>query len=99
MVPVSGHVKAGDQGVFAVRPEQIRIVAQSPETVTESQLLGKIKDFLYIGDVTTYIIALANGTLIEALLPNSVPGHAKLFDIGDSVVISWQEQSAQFLPD
>ncbi|MDV6346489.1 ABC transporter ATP-binding protein [Nitrosomonas sp. Is35] len=99
MVPFSGQVKAGDQGVFAVRPEQVRIVAQSPETAVESQLLGKIKDFLYIGDVTTYIIALANGTLIEALLPNSVPGHAKLFDIGDSVVISWQEQSAQFLPD
>ena len=98
-VPVSGHVKAGDQGVFAVRPEQVRIVAQSPEIPTESQLLGKIKDFLYIGDVTTYIIALANGTLIEALLPNSVPGHAKLFDIGDPVVVSWQEQSAQFLPD
>lgn len=98
-VPASGHVKAGDQGVFAVRPEQVRIVAQSPETATESQLLGKIKDFLYIGDVTTYIIALSNSTLIEALLPNSVPGHAKLFDIGDPVVVSWQEQSAQFLPD
>jgi spermidine/putrescine transport system ATP-binding protein len=99
MVPVNGDVKAGDQGVFAVRPEQVRIVAQSPATATETQLLGKIKDFLYIGDVTTYVIELTNGTLIEALLPNSVPGHAKLFDIGDSVVISWQEQSAQFLPD
>lgn len=98
-VPVSGHVKAGDEGVFAVRPEQVRIVAQSPEIPIESQLLGKIKDFLYIGDVTTYIIALSNNTLIEALLPNSVPGHAKLFDIGDPVVVSWQEQSAQFLPD
>lgn len=98
-VPVSGHVKAGDEGVFAVRPEQVRIVAQSPDIPTESQLLGKIKDFLYIGDVTTYIIALSNNTLIEALLPNSVPGHAKLFDIGDPVVLSWQEQSAQFLPD
>lgn len=98
-VPVSGQVKAGDQGVFAVRPEQVRIVAQSPGTATEFQLLGKIKDFLYIGDVTTYIIALSNSTLIEALLPNSVPGHAKLFEIGDPVAISWQEQSAQFLPD
>lgn len=99
MVPARDHIKVGDQGVFAVRPEQIQIVAQSPEIPTESQLLGKIKDFFYIGDVTTYIIALANGTLIEALLPNSVPGHAKLFDIGDPVVVSWQEQSAQFLPN
>ncbi|MEQ1778632.1 MAG: hypothetical protein ABL863_08845 [Nitrosomonas sp.] len=34
---------------------------------------------------------------MEALLPNSLPGHAKLFEIGDPIIVSWQEQSAQFL--
>lgn len=99
LVPARDRIKAGDQGVFAVRPEQVRIVAQSSETATGSRLIGKIKDFLYIGDVTTYIIELSNGTQIEALLPNSTPGHAKLFEIGDPVAVSWQEQSAQFFPD
>ena len=98
-VPRREHIKAGDQGVIAIRPEQIRIAARAEDGAAEFQSAGKIKDFFYIGDVTTYIIELANSTRIEALLPNSAPGHAKLFETGDPVVISWQEQSAQFFPD
>ncbi len=98
-VPAKDQIKVNDHGVFAVRPEQIRIVPLSTEINAEFQLSGKIKDFLYIGDVTTYIIELSNSTQIEALLPNSVPGHAKPFEVGDAVVVSWQEQSAQFFPD
>ena len=53
---------------------------------TGFQLIGKIKDFFYIGDVTTYIVELSNSTRIEALLPNSVPAHAKLLEIVDAVM-------------
>ena len=98
-VPAKDPIKVNDHGVFAVRPEQVRIVPLSAEINPESQLHGKIKDFLYIGDVTTYIIELSNRTQIEALLPNSVPGHTKPFEVGDAVAVSWQEQSAQFFPD
>ena len=98
-VPAKDHIKVNDHGVFSVRPEQVRIVPLSAEINTKSQLHGKIKDFLYIGDVTTYIIELSNRTQIEALLPNSVPGHTKPFEVGDAVAVSWQEQSAQFFPD
>ncbi len=98
-VPAKDQIKVNDHGVFAVRPEQVRIVPLSTEINAEFQLSGKIKDFLYIGDVTTYIIELSNSTQIEALLPNSVPGHTKPFEVGDAVVVSWQEQSAQFFPD
>ncbi|MEK6735541.1 MAG: ABC transporter ATP-binding protein, partial [Pseudomonadota bacterium] len=69
MVPAKDHIKVNDHGVFAVRPEQVRIVLLSAEANTGLQLTGKIKDFLYIGDVTTYIIELSNSTRIEALLP------------------------------
>lgn len=96
-VPARDGIKVNDRGVMAVRPEQIRMVAQTSEIADEFQFTGKIKDFFYIGDVTTYIIDLANSTRIEALLPNSLPGHAKLFEIGDPIIVSWQEQSAQFL--
>lgn len=96
---IKAHINTGAQGVIAIRPEQVHITARVEDVTTEFQSAGKIKDFFYIGDVTTYIIELANSTRIEALLPNSAPGHAKLFEIGDPVVISWQEQSAQFFPD
>ncbi len=98
-VPAKACIKINDQGVLAVRPEQIRIAPETSEIHSELQFMGKIKGFFYIGDVTTYNIELPNNTWIEALLPNSEPGHAKLFDIGDTVVVSWQEQSAQFLPN
>ncbi len=98
-VPVKAHINTGAQGVIAIRPEQVHIAARAEDVTAEFQSTGKIKDFFYIGDVTTYIIELANSTRIEALLPNSAPGHTKLFEIGDPVVISWQEQSAQFFPD
>ncbi|PSJ16664.1 ABC transporter ATP-binding protein [Nitrosomonas supralitoralis] len=99
MAPVREHVKIGDQGILAIRPEQVRIDPLGSEVAAKFQLVGKIKDFLYIGDVTTYLIELPNSIRIEALQPNSFPGHAKLFEIGDPVVVSWQEHSAQFLPD
>lgn len=98
-VPAKDRIKVNDHGVFAVRPEQVRIVPLSAENNTGFQLHGKIKDFLYIGDVTTYIVELSNSTQIEALLPNSVPGHTKPFEVGDAVAVSWQEQSVQFFPD
>lgn len=97
-VAARDHIKINDHGVIAVRPEQVHIVPQTSEINAELQFIGKINDFLYIGDVTTYIIELSNSTRIEALLPNSTPGRAKLFEVGDSVVVSWQQQSAQFLP-
>ena len=98
-VPAKDHIKVNDRGVFAVRPEQVRIVPLSTEINTGSQLRGKIKDFLYIGDVTTYIIELSNSTRIEALLPNSVPGHTKPFEIDEAVAVSWQGHYSQFFPD
>ncbi len=98
-VPAKDRIKVNDRGVFAVRPERVRIVPQTVATNTGFQLSGKIKDFLYTGDVTTYIIELSNSTQIEALLPNSVPGHTKPFEVGDAVAVSWEEQSAQFFPD
>ena len=35
---------------------------------------GTVHDFLYVGDVTTYVVELENGTRVEALLANSAPG-------------------------
>lgn len=98
-VPAKDRIKVNDHGVFVVRPEQVRIDSQTAGINAGFQLNGKIKDFLYIGDVTTYIIELTNSTQIEALLPNSLPGHTKPFEVGDTVAVSWQEQSAQFFLD
>jgi spermidine/putrescine transport system ATP-binding protein len=92
-------VRAGDKGVIAIRPEQVRISHPSNGHQLKNHFLGKVHDFLYIGDVTTYIVELANGVYIEALLPNSAPGRATFFEVGDPVGVSWRLDAGIFLHD
>jgi len=98
-VPGKEGVKAGDKGIMAIRPEQVQILHHSEETEVKGHFPGKVHDYLYVGNVTTYIVELANGTRIEALLPNSAPGRAKFFEVGDSVVVTWRHDASTFLND
>jgi spermidine/putrescine transport system ATP-binding protein len=91
--------KVGDKGIMAIRPEQVRISHPSDESELKNHFLGKVHDFLYVGDVTTYIVELSNGAYIEALLPNSAPGRAKFFEVGDPVRVSWRHDAGIFLND
>ena len=88
---------AGTKGVFVIRPEQVLIQAASETAPHPNQCVGKVNDFLYVGDVTTYIVDLPNGTRMEALLPNSAPGRAKFFEAGDPVRVSWKAEAGAFL--
>lgn len=99
MVPVKENIQPDDQGVIAIRPELVHISHRAPENASEICFKGTIHDFLYVGNVTTYIVILSNGTHIESLLPNITPGSEKPFKAGDQVFISWPYQSSQFLPD
>jgi spermidine/putrescine transport system ATP-binding protein len=56
-----------------------------------------VRDYLYIGDVTTYKVELENGTLIEALMANSEPGRATIFAVGDAVTVAWRHDAGRFL--
>jgi spermidine/putrescine transport system ATP-binding protein len=97
--PAREGVEVGDKGVLAIRPEQVRISHPSHESQLKNHFRGKVHDFLYVGDVTTYIVELVNGAYIEALLPNSAPGRAKFFEVDDEVTISWRHDAGIFLDD
>jgi spermidine/putrescine transport system ATP-binding protein len=97
--PSKEDVKAGDTGVLAIRPEQVRISHHAEEVELKNHFIGKVRGFLYVGDVTTYIVELPNGARIEALLPNSAPGRAKFFEAGDPVAVSWRHDAGTFLND
>lgn len=92
-------VRVGDQGVIAIRPEQVTVHALTKQTAIPHAHTGKVLDFLYVGDVTTYAIELDNGIQIEALLANSSPGRARFFEVDDPVIVSWPQEAAQFLLD
>jgi spermidine/putrescine transport system ATP-binding protein len=94
--PAEGAVP-GRRGAFAVRPEQVRISAHADTPQLKNHFQGRVHDFLYIGDVTTYIVDLDAGARIEALLPNSAPGRAKFFEVGDQVALEWRHDAGVFL--
>ncbi|HUL40432.1 MAG TPA: ABC transporter ATP-binding protein [Burkholderiales bacterium] len=104
-IPGMGEVRApvkigaarGQRGVLALRPEQVRIAAKIEEAAGENHFPGKVRDLLYVGDITTYIVDLTNGARIEALLPNSAPGRGKFFESGDKVEVAWSKDAGLFL--
>ncbi len=95
--PARDGVRAGARGVFVIRPEQVSIRAAAEVSSDHNQFEGIVNDFLHIGDVTTYIVDLPDGKRFEALLPNSAPGRAKFFEVGDRVRLSWKAEAGAFL--
>jgi spermidine/putrescine transport system ATP-binding protein len=89
----------GTRGVLALRPEKVAIGATLPDDPEFNRFPGRVHDFLYLGDVTVYIVELASGTRVEALLPNSAAGRAKFFEPGDRVEVGWRIDAGHFLND
>ena len=89
---------AGTRGWFAIRPEQVRI-SRHHDVELKNRFTGQVRDYLYIGDVTTYKVELENGTLIEALTTNSDPGRARFFEVGDEVKVAWRHDAGHFLDE
>ncbi|HZW25132.1 MAG TPA: ABC transporter ATP-binding protein [Gallionella sp.] len=96
--PLQG-AKVGEQGVYAIRPEQVRIGVHDEVGELKNHFAGEVRSLLYQGDVTVYKVGLANGATIEALLPNSASGRAQLFEAGDVVKLGWRHDAGMFLHD
>lgn len=94
--PLAG-VTVGDKGVFAIRPEQVRIGVRSDLAELKNHFSGVVHSLLYQGDVSAYRVRLAERVEIEALLPNSSPGRAELFEVGDAVMVGWRHDAGMFL--
>jgi spermidine/putrescine transport system ATP-binding protein len=92
-------VQPGQRGALALRPEQVAISPRLEVNPEHNHFSGKVFDFLYLGDVTVYVVELPNGSRVEAMLPNSSPGRAKFFEAGDAVEISWRFDAGRFLAD
>jgi spermidine/putrescine transport system ATP-binding protein len=89
----------GTRGVIALRPEKVAIAGELPADADLNRFSGQVFDFLYLGDVTVYIVELPGGGRIEALLPNSAAGRARFFEPGDKVQVGWRYDAGHFLND
>jgi len=93
-------MRAGARGALALRPEKLAINATgTPKAEAENHLSGRVSEFLYLGDVTIYIVELGSGKRIEAMRPNSAPGRARFFEVGDEVDVAWRVDAGHFLVD
>ncbi len=104
--PALGHIHApaavppagvGERGTFGLRPEQIRVTGHAEAADLINRLDGRVRELLYLGDVTMYKVELANGYVIEAQLANAAPGRAKFFEVGDPVFVCWRHDAGIFL--
>jgi spermidine/putrescine transport system ATP-binding protein len=97
--PPAEGTRAGDRGTLVLRPEQVRIGPHNAPRELKNHFLGRVLDYLYLGDVTVYKVSLPNGATLEALLANSAPGRAKFFEAGDEVAVAWRHDAGRFLHD
>jgi len=97
--PVHHDARAGQKGALALRLEQVRITAADAAHELRNHFVGTVHDFLYVGDVTTYVVDLPGGARIETLLANSAPGRARIFEVGEAVRVAWRHDAGLFLSD
>jgi spermidine/putrescine transport system ATP-binding protein len=67
------------------------------DTEPDNHFRGTVTDYLYLGDVTVYIVSTPQGCKLETLLANSGAGRTKFFEVGDAVEVSWSVDAGHFI--
>ncbi|MFO8126812.1 TOBE domain-containing protein, partial [Yoonia sp.] len=75
---------------FAIRPEKIAISAERPMD-RNNVVQGKVLDIAYLGNLSTYHVALPNGMVIKAQAANSRRRASRPFTWNDEVWLSWTD--------
>jgi putrescine transport system ATP-binding protein len=73
---------------LAIRPEKVTISAERPTDAANS-IQGKVHDIAYLGNLSTYHVELADGTIIKAQSANTRRISRRSFTWEDPVWLSW----------
>ena len=90
------HCAPNQQVHVAVRPEKIRIARQRPEQ-RDNCLQGVIEDIAYMGSLSVYRVKLSSGFEVRVTQPNFARDGGERFTWGDSVYLSWGDDSGVVL--
>lgn len=91
------QLQAGQSGVFALRPEKLRIGRNLQTGPDEHCYSGTIRHQLYLGDATQYLVDLDGGVALQALRPNSEAAGAHRLEVGQRVQVAWSLAAGRFL--
>ncbi|SHL50304.1 putrescine transport system ATP-binding protein [Roseovarius litoreus] len=86
----------GQRVFLAIRPEKVEITADKPEN-KRNALRGKIIDIAYLGNISTYHVALPSGQIVKAQTANTRRLSRRSFTWEDEVWLSWTDTAAVLL--
>jgi spermidine/putrescine transport system ATP-binding protein len=95
--PATKAASVGARGSFALRPEQVHLVGRRDAHDLKNHFPGRVQEYLYLGDVTVYRVALEGGASLEALAANAAPGRPRFYEIGDEVSVCWRHDAGVYL--
>ncbi|AAV96694.1 putrescine ABC transporter, ATP-binding protein [Ruegeria pomeroyi DSS-3] len=78
----------GQKCHLAIRPEKVAISAERPADAANA-VQGRVHDIAYLGNLSTYYVELADGTIIKAQTSNTRRISRRSFTWEDTVWLSW----------
>jgi len=100
-IEAEGAGPVGETAWIAVRPEKIAVHAEPPAAgniqAGENVLAGKILDYGYLGDWTTYLVEIAPGRTIRAARANATRTVERPLGCDDPVWLTFAPSSAVVL--
>ena len=92
----------GDKASLAIRPELMVVGARNAcaaEMNTDVALKGKIKNQIFLGEHTEYLVATDSIGDVLVLSPKHIENSGNRFSLGDFVSIGWKNEMALVLED
>jgi spermidine/putrescine transport system ATP-binding protein len=80
-----------------IRPERIRLLRSAPKP-RDNRLRGKVREVIYQGPLSRFIVEAKDGALITAVQSNVFQGAREIFSVGDEVFASWAPEDCVVLP-
>ena len=92
--------QAGQQVLYGVRPEQIRVSLLEPQSY-ENGIDGIIEKRMFLGDMTRYAIRLSNDRLLDVQVLNYlfIEGMVMPYELNEQVWLIWSRESGIILAD
>ena len=92
-LPSDTALPDGARANLIVRPEKLRIVDEAP--ASGSTLSGTVREAVYVGDTTRYVIDAGDGLSIVARIQNR-SGEARASE-GDRISVGWHSRDASIV--
>lgn len=86
----------GERGAIAVRPELVQVLAAAATAGADLDVAieGRIKNRIFLGEHTEYLVGTRGFGDVLALVPKHVEARRGGFDPGDEVAIGWEDVAA-----